>query len=132
MKFCDESIQKHLLNGGKIKRTSYVYSMFLNEPLEKLSYKYKDKIIEYSIAKDDLIAKDWEIVEPEYNWDKIIEDKVLCVFSNDKDFKNVIISMLKEKNNDYYSTSCGFWYDYCKPFNPADFNIIKDLKEYEE
>lgn len=23
-------------------------------------------------------------------------------------------------------------YYYCKPFNPADFNIAKDLKEYEK
>lgn len=26
----------------------------------------------------------------------------------------------------------GLNYDYCKPFNPADFNIAKDIKDYEE
>ena len=134
MKFCDESIQKHLLNGGKIKRTSYVYSMFLNEPLEKLSYKYKDKIIEYSISKDDLTANDWEIVVPEYNWDKIIKDKVLCVFSDYEDYKEEVISLLisKDKDTDFYINSQGFQYKYCKPFNPADFNIAKDSKEFRD
>lgn len=130
MKFCDERIQKHLLNGGKIKRTSYVYSMFLNESSKKLSYKYKDKIIEYSISKDDLTSDDWEIVKLKYNWNKIIEDKILCVFSDDKDFKDGVISTLNNVG-DYY-TANGIWYKYCKPFNPADFNIAKDLKEYEK
>ncbi len=35
MKFCDEKIQKHLLNGGKIKRAnSRVSDMFNIEPVE--------------------------------------------------------------------------------------------------
>ena len=75
MKFCDERIQKHLLNGGKIKTKSDNFPMFLNK-YGSMCYKN----MYYSINKNDLTVDDWEIVEPEYDWDKIIEDKVLCEF----------------------------------------------------
>ena len=44
-----------------------------------------------------------------------------------------MISILskKDEDNDCYFTSQGTRYRYCKPFNPADFNIVEDLKEYE-
>lgn len=64
---------------------------------------------------------------------KIIKDKILCVFSDDGDFEYKLISTLgnKDDNNTCYFTSQGVWYKYCKPFNPADFNLAKDIKEYE-
>lgn len=131
MKFCSDKIQNHLLNGGKIKRTSYVYSMFLNESSKKLSYKYRDEIIEYSISKDDLTANDWEIVKPEYDWNKIIKNKILCVFGN-IDFDYKLISTLRKKEDNCFLDERGIWYKSCKPFNPADFNIAKNIKEYEK
>nr|DAJ14536.1 MAG TPA: Protein of unknown function (DUF2829) [Siphoviridae sp. ctD5s5] len=132
MKFCDERIQKHLLNGGKIIYSGLTYPLFL-----RLGWIYfkniDDEMLEYSISAHDLLAEDWEIVEPKYDWDKIIEDKVLCVFTDIENFENgVIISVLKRKDGDRYYNSRGVWYKYCKPFNPADFNIAKDLKEYEK
>ena len=129
MKFCDERIQNHLLNGGKIKTKRDNFPVFLNK---YGSICYKDMY--YSINKTDLTADDWETVEPEYDWDKIIKDKILCVFSLQKNFEFKTISILskKDEDNDGYFTSQGMWYRYCKPFNPADFNIAKDLKEYEK
>ena len=129
MKFCDERIQKYLLSGGKIKRESCNFSVFLNK---YGSMRYKDMY--YSINKNDLTADDWEILESDYDWNKIIKDKILCVFSLQKNFEFKTISMLskKDEDNDGYFTSQGMWYKYCKPFNPADFNIAKDLKEYEK
>ena len=32
----------------------------------------------------------------------------------------------------FYKSECDFSWKCCKPFNPADFNIAKDLKEYEK
>lgn len=45
-----------------------------------------------------------------------------------------MISILskKDEDNDCYITSQGTRYKYCKPFNPAEYNIAKDLKEYEK
>lgn len=137
MRFCDERIQKHLLNGGKIKKVSknkgWDYRPIV---LDDELLKFTDNGDDYIITKRDLTSNDWEIIEPEYKWEKIIKNKVLCVFSNTEDFKDAVITMLKEKNNDddsySYYTTCGFCYEYCKPFNPADFNIAKDLKEYEK
>lgn len=134
MKFCDEKIQKHLLAGGKIKRKSDNFPVFLNDNNGLLSYQSDDYARTSRINKKDLTADDWEIVEPKYNWDKIIKDKILCIFSNHFDFECFNISTLIEieYNKIIYHSNEGFLYKYCKPFNPADFNIAKDLKDYKK
>ena len=45
-----------------------------------------------------------------------------------------MISILskKDEDNDCYFTSQGTRYRYCRPFNPNDFNIAKNIKEYEK
>lgn len=130
MKFCDERIQNNLLNGGKIKRESCNFLMFLNNS-GFLCYQSDGPVHTCCINSKDLTADDWEIVESKYDWNKIIKDEVLCIFSDDKNFKYEMISTLT-KIDDCYYTKNGIWYKYCKPFNPADFNIAKDLKEYEK
>lgn len=140
MKFCDERIQNHLLNGRKIKRESCDFLMFLsNNGL--LCYQSECCVNTCCINKKDLTADDWEIVEPEYDWDKIIKDKVLCVFWNNNSDNYVIGHLIKVLDNnchkfvsETYANNLVrgiHWYQ-CKPFNPADFNIAKDLKEYEK
>lgn len=134
MKFCDERIQKHLLNGGNIKKIhecrhlEYREVKFIDNMLC-----FADKPNEYyRLDKNDLTSDDWEIVEPEYNWDKIIKDKILCVFSDEEDYKNMRLSTLSLISNGKFILLGGLYFNYCKPFNPADFNIAKDLKEYEK
>lgn len=133
MKFCDEKIQKHLLNGGKIIRLGLYYPLFFhNDGI--VSYKTENnKLMEYGLVKEDLTTDNWEIVEPEYDWGKIIKDEVLCVFSDEIDYKTFVISTLVRINDNGFSFSTNeeLSYGYCKPFNPADFNIAKDFKEYE-
>ena len=133
MKFCDENIQKHLLNGGKIKRESCNFLMFLNNN-GLLCYQSDGPVHTCCINNKDLTADDWEIVEPEYDWDKIIKDKILCVFSSQENFEYKAITTLNRRDNQdgTFFTDQGVCYSHCKPFNPADFNIAKDLKEYEE
>ena len=130
MKFCDERIQKHLLNGGKIKRRDIDVVVTINKE-KRLSC---DCSKFYILTQYDLIYDDWEIVELEYNWDKIIKDKILCIFSDQKNFEYKTISTLNriDEDNGCYYTTQGIWYKYCKPFNPKDYNIAKDLKEYEK
>lgn len=132
MKFCDEKIQKHLLNGGKIKKSTHRYPLFLDN-VGALCYNNKLNITyEYTIAKKDLTNDDWEIVEPEYDWDKIIKDKVLCVFWNDgfEDCLNIDTLRGISKNGNFIDGN-GCICDNCRLFNPADFKIAKDFKEYE-
>lgn len=102
MKFCDKRIQEHLLKGGKIRR----------------------------VSNEDLIADDWEIVEPGYDWDKIIKENTLCIFSDYKTFEVGIIATLREKTDNKYCTDNYIWYKYCKPYNYTEVNITK--KEYEK
>ena len=130
MKFCDERIQNHLLNGGKIKRRDFDLEVCLNKQ-KRLSC---DCSGYYILTQYDLTVDDWETVESVYDWDKIIKDKILCVFSHQENFEYKMISTVnkKDEDNDCYFTSQGTRYRYCKPFNPADFNIAKDLKEYEK
>lgn len=142
MKFCDEKIQKHLLNGGKIKRRSCNFPMLLSN---NGSFCYKcDYIHSYCLSKQDLTADDWEIIEPEYDWDKIIKDKVLCVFEDmfnveDLDCDYPILGYLLNYDfNEDYKFECKMienrkaHFGKCKPFNPTEFNIAEDLKEYEK
>lgn len=133
MKFCDEIIQKHLLNGGKIRRESCDFLMFLNNK-GLLCYQSECQVHTCCINKKDLISDDWEIVEPEYNWDKIIEDKVLCEFSHQENFEYKAITTLDRIDNQdgIYYTSQGVLYRYCKPFNSSDYNITKNIKDYEK
>lgn len=135
MKFCDKRIQKHLLNGGKIKRESCNFLMFLGDD-GLLCYQSNGCVHTCCISKKDLTADDWEIVEPEYNWDKIIKDKVLCVFWDDESYSRVpiVVGLLSKVNeNKTFRVADRFVsFQNCKPFNPADFNIAKDLKEYEK
>lgn len=134
MKFCDERIQKHLLAGGKIKRVSsnkdWSYRPIL---LDDYFLIFADNGDDYNITKQDLTADDWEIVEPEYDWDKIIKDKVLCVFGYNQQEQYYIVGYLEKIESDgRFKLLDGMSYNHCKPFNPAEFNITKDLKEYEK
>ncbi len=132
MKFCDERIQKHLLNGGKIKRESCDFSMFLNN--EGLLCYQCDYVYTCCINKKDLTANDWEIVEPEYDWDKIVKDKILCQFWNGiKKTDDPCVGYLSKKAAEgFYRKGWNCSWLHCKPFNPADFNIAKNIKEYEK
>ena len=132
MKFCDERIQKHLLNGGKIKRVDSDCIIYLNDNCELYcESSYPDL---YFLVKKDLTSNDWEIVEPEYDWDKIIKDKILCVFSDYEDYRTYVISPLikVEDNNFSFKTIDELSYGHCKPFNPAEYNVAKNIKDYEE
>ena len=133
MKFCDERIQKHLLNGGKIKRVNKDYS-YRSIVLGDNSFKYADNGDRYQLDRNDLEADDWKIVEPKYNWNKIIKDKILCVFSDYEDYRTYVISPLikVEDNNFSFKTIDELSYGHCNPFNPAEYNIAKNIKDYEE
>ena len=130
MKFCDEKIQNHLLKGGKIKRSDIDVVVSINKE-KRLSC---DCSKYYILTQYDLIYDEWEIIEPEYNWNRIIKDKVLCMFYNNiEDMEDLYVGYLTKK------TTCGFYRNnelcpwmHCKPFNPADFNIAKNIKEYEK
>ena len=130
MKFCDERIQKHLLDGGKIKRrdTEIIVSLNKDKRLSCECSKF------YILTQYDLIYDDWEIVETKYNWDKIIDDKILCVFSYYEDFRTFNISTLVyvDYKNDTYKTNENMIYNYCKPFNYKEFNVAEYLKDYEK
>ena len=130
MKFCDKRIQKHLLSGGKIKRVDSDCIIYLNDNCEL--YCESSYPSSYFLVKKDLTVNTWEIVESEYNWDKIIEDKVLCEFWDDfEDKENPTVGCLTKKTAEgFYKSECAFSWKHCKPFNPADFNIAKKLKEY--
>lgn len=134
MKFCDERIQKHLLSGGKIKRIfnnkdgNYRPILLSNDNV----LVFADNEEYYTLTRQDLTSNNWEIVKPEYNWDKIIKNKVLCIFSDNEDFSFAIISTLKGKDENCFYDARSVWFMYCKPFKASDYNIINDLKEYEK
>lgn len=130
MKFCDEIIQKHLLKGGKIKKNDIEVVVSINEE-KRLSC---DCSGHYILTQYDLEADDWEIVEPEYDWDKIIKDKILCQFWDEIKYTDEpYVGYLTQKTAEgFYRNGWDCKWKYCRPFNPTDYNIAKDLKEYEK
>lgn len=139
MKFCDEKIQKHLLNDGKIKRKVEDGAIILKILKGNIVFDNDENIC--YIDEEDLTDTNWEIVEPEYDWNKIIKDKILCMFWNNNAKLYRLGYMVDITETGKYialvfggdsSSSICTDYDYSKPFNPAEFNIAKDLKEYEK
>lgn len=131
MKICDEAIQKHLLNGGKIKRMIETYEIVIH--IDKYNYFFDDDGDVYHFDNFDFIADDWEIVEPGYNWDKIIKDKILCQFWDElEETDTPIVGYLTKKTAEgFYGKGWHCSWTHCKPFDSVHFNAAKDLKEYE-
>ena len=130
MKFCDEKIQNHLLKGGKIRKRDIDIVVSINEE-KRLSC---DCSGYYILTQYDLLADDWEIVEPEYDWDKIIKDEILCQFWNElKETEIPIVGCLTKKTSEgfFIKGRYGSW-KHCKPLNTTDYNIAKNIKEYEK
>ncbi len=132
MKLCDEAIQNHLISGGKIKRRIETYEIVIH--IDKNGFFFDDDGDVYYFDNSDFIAGDWEVVGPEYDWDRIIKDKILCQFWDEQEYTDTpMVGYLTKK------TAEGFhgngWYciwKHCKPFDSVYFNAAKNIKEYEK
>lgn len=129
MKFCDKSIQDHLMHGGKIKRPHFGNPIYYNDWDVVFKYNNNEKV--YCLNKDDLTSDDWEVVVDYY--DELINNKVLCFFwNNDRD--NYAVGYLtKVRNNSDFCyraevlrnghTIINF-FQYCKAVEGKKFNIM--------
>lgn len=131
MKFCDEKIQKHLLSGGKIKRKLGSCNIIAN--ISENGFIYDNSKTFYIFCKEDLTADNWEIVEPEYNWDKIIKDRILCQFWDDDEF-SLIGTLIKIGSPEplfrrykYQSDNGRYWIN-CRPVRKDEVIFYKDKK----
>lgn len=134
MKFCDKRIQKHLLNGGKIKKSDcgiWKYRPILIDDDGVLVFADTEEY--YTLSKQDLTANNWEIVEPEYNWDKIIKDRILCQFWDDDEF-SLIGTLIKIGSPEplfrrykYQSDNGRYWIN-CRPVRKDEVIFYKDKK----
>lgn len=132
MKIYDEKIQKHLLYGGKIKRELETYEVVLH--IDENRFFLDDDGDIFNITITDLMYNDWEIVEPEYDWDRIIKDKILCEFWDEiEDKENPCVGCLSKKTVEgFYRNGWDCFWKCCRPFNPNDFNVAKNIKDYEK
>lgn len=132
MKIYDEKIQKHLLHGGKIKRKLETYEVVLHID-KNCSFIDNDGDV-FNICITDLMYNDWEIVNPEYDWNKIIKDKIFCQFWDEtEETDEPCFGYLTKKTiNGFYRNGWDCVWKHCKPFDIKEYNIAKDLKEYEK
>lgn len=132
MKFCNKKIQKHLLNGGKIKKKLETYEIILQ--IDENGFFRDNDGDFYQINKSDIAADNWVIVEPRYNWNKIIKDKILCQFWDEPKEKDIPYTGFLDKKTieGFYKVNGSIIWKHCKPFNPKEFNIAKNIKEYEK
>lgn len=135
MKFCDKEIQEHLLKGYTVRYKRPMLGTYANVRMVEGQLKYFPAptfTASYIVDNYTLTDDSWEIVEDDFDWDKIIEDKILCVFSDYKDFRSARISNVSKVSSDLFYTREGKNYNYCKPFVPSEYNIVKNLADYQK
>lgn len=135
MRFCDERIQKHLLKGGKIKQKNTGFIQFREIWLKDGCLKFVSDDTNYTVTKESLTSNVWEIIPIKYDWDKIVKDKILCQFwDNNQETQIPCVGYLEEKAADGFrrcGDGYGAWKN-CAPVKIEQFNIAKDLREYEK
>lgn len=133
MKITDEEIRKHLSKGGKIIYPMLRQPLYIDKLDGILTYTSKNGMkYVYNLSLADLESNDWEIVPKAYNYDKIIADKILCVFWNDGYEDCLNITTLKGiSENGHFIDKNNSLYDNCTIFNPADFVIAQNAEDYE-
>lgn len=135
MKFCNKKLQQHLLNGGKIKQKNTGFIQFREIWLKDGCLKFVSDDTNYQVTKESLTSNVWEIIPIKYDWVKIVKDKILCQFwDNNQETQTPCVGYLVEKvANGFRRCGDGYatWKN-CAPVKIEQFNIAKDLKEYEK
>lgn len=130
MNFFDAKIRNHLLAGGTIKRKNWCTSIGFDK-YGQLRWKDKNGYL-YEVVMSDLKADDWKTTRPVYDYEKIIQDNVLCLFW-DIGKEPYTIGTLDKFDGSYpflYHRHNGSYYECCEPFNPKMHNIVTDVNKY--
>lgn len=129
MKFCDNVIQNHLLNGGKIKRR--LGSCNIIAHIGENGFIFDNCGSFYAFCENDLKANDWEIADGYY--EDLIANRNLCFFWNESTDNFNIGYLIKIKNDNSYHFGAeilrnGYtvpnFFKNCKPLNAKDYNIM--------
>lgn len=134
MNFFDAKIRNHLLAGGIIKRKNWSISIGFDK-YGQLRWKDRNGYL-YEVVMSDLKADDWKITRPMYDYEKIIRDKVLCLFWDIGNGNEPYIIGTLDRVDDYshypfiYHRKNGSSYECCEPFNPKMHNVVTDVNKY--
>lgn len=120
-----EELLPEFRKGGRIKRKVWAYSININE------------CIGIPLSMENIKADDWELaIEPEIDWDYIIQNKCLCWFWDEKE-EYKIAGYLKEVNsnkilkffrNDIFGESIvGF--KNCRPVRRDEVTFYEDRED---
>ncbi len=73
---------------------------------------------------------DFEIVEPEIDWEKVVKEKYLCLFWNHPDDVKYFGYLMKFENK--YKTcmaGCIRYFKHCRPLRADEVKLVTDEKE---
>lgn len=140
MKLTDEKILEALKAGKRIRLCGGTNKYCLNKKGD-IVIDGENNFISLNVA---VLSYDFEIVEQEFDWDRIIKDKVLCIFNYMDNITDLycyypILGHLIEydPDKDYKFTgvmidSCKANFRQCRPFNPENFNIAENPDIYKK
>ena len=80
----------------------------------------------------DVLAADYTIVEPEIDWNKVIEKRILCEFwdcdNTPKERRHLGILTLISKDVFFRSQEAYYW-SHCRPLRADEVKLVTDEKE---
>lgn len=127
MKLTDKDIVEALMSGKMIRIDSCPSrkAKLVNGCLE-----YCDNGRAVSVGIDLLERNDFEIVEQEIDWDKVIKGKYLCKLWNHPDDVKYFGYLMKFENK--YKTciaGCIRYFKHCRPLRADEIKLVMDEKE---
>ncbi len=135
MKLTDKEIIEALMSGKRIRIDSCPSreAKLVNGCLE-----YCDNGRTVSVGIDLLARNDFEIVETEIDWDKVIKEGYLCKFwDGDAEPDSLYRYSIDELDvyannngtNESFKSYSDIWWEHCRPLRVNEVKLITDEKE---
>lgn len=132
----NETIQDHLLAGGKVKLTiaghiEYVLKLDnWNGRLIRISVDGVKDVTQYDLTRSDLVTDCWEIIPFEIDWNMVIKNKVLCKFYNANQDWDYVIRGLSKVLSNRFEDDCGGIWDCCEIIDQSEYKVAKSVDSY--
>lgn len=132
----NETIQDHLLAGGKVKLTiaghiEYVLKLDnWNGRLLRISVDGVRDVTQYDLTRSDLVTDCWEIIPFEIDWNMVIKNKVLCKFYQNGLPEDYVIRGLANVSSNRFKDDLGGIWDCCEIIVQSEYKVAKSVDSY--
>lgn len=133
MKLTDKEIIE-ALNAGKMIRLHGGTDKYRLDRNGDIVIDGRNNLLSLNVA---ILRYDFEIVEPEINWDKVIREKYLCKFWDNGAEPNFAYNYSIDELIGYadnsvkkdFQASSEIWWKHCRPLRADEVRLVTDEKE---